>query len=253
MTLKERQKKILQQIQKAGYVGIEELVEQFTVSAQTIRGDLNQLADQGLLVRQHGGASVASSVFNSNYIDRRNDFSKEKDAIARKIAELMPDRSSVFLTPGTTMLAVARALIKRTDLKIITNNVEAAQILVQQERFDVILIGGHLEARNMGVGGTTALNAVREYRADYCIFSAGGIDTRGELLEYHESEAAVVKAMLECSRKSVLAVDHSKFGRLASVRIGSLHEITTLVTDKKLPANIDKVLKNSALKVITAK
>ena len=162
MTLKERQKKILQQIQKAGYVGIEELVEQFTVSAQTIRGDLNQLADQGLLVRQHGGASVASSVFNSNYIDRRNDFSKEKDAIARKIAELMPDRSSVFLTPGTTMLAVARALIKRTDLKIITNNVEAAQILVQQERFDVILIGGHLEARNMGVSGTTALNAVRE-------------------------------------------------------------------------------------------
>ena len=253
MTVNDRRERILELIRGSGYLAIEDLAAHFRVTPQTIRGDLNLLADEGRLIRHHGGASIPSSVRNTSYDDRHSEFAREKAGIAERIAKWLPDRTSVFLSLGTTTLAVARALAVRQELKVITNNLEAAQALVVQPGIEVIVLGGRLEARNLGVSGTSTLAAVEQYRADVCVFSVGGIDAEGNLLDYHESEVAVVRAMLRRARKSVLAVDHSKFGRTGSVRIAAIAEVSAIVTDKALPAHMRKLVRAHPVEVLTAK
>ena len=253
MSVKARRERILKLIRESGYSPIEELAAHFLVTPQTIRGDLNRLADEGRLVRHHGGAAIPSSIANTTYADRHSEFAREKSGIADAIAQWLPDRCSVFLTLGTTTLAVARALAVRKELKVITNNLEAAQALVAQPGIEVMVLGGRLEARNLGLSGTSTQAAVEQYRADFCVFSVGGIDMEGNLLDYHESEVAVVRTMLKRARKSVLVVDHSKFGRTASVRIGALTDVFAIVTDKALPPSLRRLLGRHPVEVLKAK
>lgn len=250
MTSSARRERILELVKSQGYMPIDDLVAHFQVTPQTLRGDLNRLADEGRLIRHHGGASMPSSVANSAYALRRTEFAREKALIAQTVAQWLPDRCSLFMTPGTTMLAVAQGLRLRQGLKVITNHLEAAQALAQQPDCEVIVLGGHLEPRNLSVSGTTTLAAVEGYRADLCLFSVGGIDPDGSLLEYHESEADVARLMLQRSRQRVLVVDHSKFGRTASVRIGSITEVTAVATDQPLPPAMRKLLRGQGVQVL---
>lgn len=245
-----RRERIVELLRSHGYLPIDDLVAQFKVTAQTLRGDLNQLADDGRLIRHHGGASLPSSVNNSAYALRRADFAREKVLIAQTVANWLPDRCSLFMTPGTTMLAVAQGLRLRQGLKVITNHLEAAQALCQQPDCEVIMLGGHLEPRNLSVSGTTTLAAVEGYRADLCLFSVGGIDPDGSLLEYHESEADVARLMLQRARQRVLVVDHSKFRRTASVRIGAITDVTAIATDQPLPPPMRRMLRGHAVQVL---
>ena len=252
MTRAARSDRILELIRGSGYMAIEDLAAHFRMTPQTIRADLNRLADAGRLVRHHGGASIPSSVINTSYALRRSEFATEKALIAQRLAQWLPDRCSLFLSLGTTTLAVAHALRARTALKVITNSLEAAQAMVAQPGIDVILLGGRVEGRNLGVSGTTTLAVVEQYRADLCLFSVGGIDPDGSLLEYHESEAAVVRRMMQRARRRVLVVDHSKFGRTASVRVGSISEISALATDRPPPPAMRRLLREHGIEVLTA-
>ncbi len=238
-----RREKILSLIQQAGYMPIEALTSNFQVTPQTIRFDLNVLADEGRVVRHHGGASIPSSVINTDYDARRVDFADAKASLARAVADSVSDKSAVFIALGTTMLAMANALLARSGLKVITNHTEAAQVLAARPGFDVVVLGGRLDARNLGTTGPMTVEAVAGYRPDVCIFSAGGVDHEGNILDYYEHEAAVVRLMLRRARRSILAVDHSKFGRSASVLVGNVADIDQLVTDKAPPAAIRKLLK----------
>lgn len=245
-----RREKILALIKQAGYMPIETLVASFQVTPQTIRVDLNMLADEGRLVRHHGGASIPSSVINTDYDARRADFADAKASLATAVARSLSDKSSVFLALGTTLLAVAQALTVRSGLKIITNHTEAAQVLARQAGFDVVLLGGRLDPRNLGVTGPMTLEAVASYRPDVCIFSAGGIDAEGNILDYYEHEAAIARLMVKRSRRSILVVDHSKFGRSASVMVGHVAEIDQLYTDKPPPSGLKKLLKQHKTELI---
>lgn len=253
MTSAGRRDRILQLLRSRGYMAIDDLVAHFKVTPQTLRGDLNRLADEGRLIRHHGGASMPSSVANSAYPLRRGEFAREKSLLAQTAAAWLPDRSSLFLTPGTTTLAVAQALHVRQGLKVITNHLEAALVLASQPDTEVIVLGGRLEARNSSCSGTGTLAAVEGYRADVLVFSVGGIDAEGSLLEYHESEADVARRMLRRARQRVLVVDHSKFGRTASLHLGSITDVDVIVTDQPLPAPMRRLLQGRAVQVLTAR
>ncbi len=253
MTSAARRERILELIKDRGYMPIDDLVAHCRVTPQTLRSDLNRLADAGRVIRHHGGASMPSSVINSSYALRRTEFAREKALVAERLAQWLPDRCSLFLTLGTTMLAVAQRLTIRKDLKVITNNLEAAQVLVAQPGIEVIVLGGRLERRNLGVSGTSTLAAVEQYRADLCLFSVGGIDPDGSLLDYHESEVDVVRLMLQRARQRVLVVDHTKFGRTASVRVGSITEVSVIATDQAPPPGIRKLLRGRQVEVLKAR
>lgn len=138
----QRHDAIIELVKQQGYVSTEELVEQFSVSPQTIRRDLNDLADQNKILRHHGGAALPSSSVNTPWHDRKSTQTAEKERIARKVAEQIPNGATLFIDIGTTPEAVAHALLDHSDLRVVTNNLNVANTLMKKDDFRVILAGG---------------------------------------------------------------------------------------------------------------
>ena len=139
-----RHSEILTIARETGKVTVEDLAARFNVTSQTIRRDLAELCDVGQLSRVHGGAVIPSGVIARGYEDRRSLASDAKDAIARMVAEQIPDGVSIFMNIGTTTEAVARALLKHRNLMVATNNLNVANILATSPNSEVIVTGGIL-------------------------------------------------------------------------------------------------------------
>lgn len=131
----QRHDAIIELVKKQGYVSTEELVEHFSVSPQTIRRDLNDLAEQNMILRHHGGAALPSSSVNTPWHDRKATQTAEKERIARKVASQIPNGSTLFIDIGTTPEAVAYALLDHSNLRIVTNNLNVANTLMVKRIF----------------------------------------------------------------------------------------------------------------------
>lgn len=156
----QRHNGIIELVKQQGYVSTEELVEHFSVSPQTIRRDLNELAEQNLILRHHGGAALPSSSVNTPWHDRKATQTEEKERIARKVAEQIPNGSTLFIDIGTTPEAVAHALLNHSNLRIVTNNLNVANTLMVKEDFRIILAGGELRSRDGGIIGEATLDFI---------------------------------------------------------------------------------------------
>ncbi|MEJ5073652.1 DeoR/GlpR family transcriptional regulator [Enterobacter ludwigii] len=238
----QRHDAIIERVKKQGYVSTEELVEQFAVSPQTIRRDLNDLAEQKMILRHHGGAALPSSAVNTSWQDRRATQAAEKERIARKVASQIPNGAALFIDIGTTPEAVAHALMEHSDLRIVTNNLNVANTLMVKEDFRVILAGGELRSRDGGIIGEATLDFISQFRLDYGILGISGIDSDGSLLEFDYHEVRTKRAIIENSRHVMLVVDHSKFGRNAMVNMGSISLVDAVYTDVMPPAGVLKVI-----------
>ncbi len=235
--LNTRQAAILKMIEQNGSATIDELEASFEVTPQTLRRDLNLLAEANLIQRFHGGASagVSTSTRNLPYQDRQIRNLREKEAIARCIASQIPDHSSLFINIGTTTETIAQALMQHAGLQVVTNNLHVASLMSQKEDFRVIVTSGEVRARDGGIVGEATTDFVRQFRLDFGIIGISAIDEDGTLLDYDYREVKVAQAIIEHSRQVFLAADHSKFGRSAMVRLGSITQASQFFTDR-LPA-----------------
>ncbi|MDM7483529.1 MAG: DeoR family transcriptional regulator, partial [Vibrio metschnikovii] len=153
-----RHQEIIELVQTQGFVSTEELVERFNVSPQTIRRDLNELADANQLRRNHGGATIATSSENSSYHTRQVTSQAEKEKIAAALVKHIPDGATLFIDIGTTPEAIARALmLEHHHLRVVTNNINVATILMSKPDFNIILAGGEVRNKDGGVTGEATL------------------------------------------------------------------------------------------------
>jgi DeoR family glycerol-3-phosphate regulon repressor len=247
--LNPRQSKILDLVHRQGFATIEELTRLFEVTAQTIRRDINALCAQDLLRRYHGGAGLPSSVENAPYDRRQIMLHREKQAIAKLVACQIPDRASLFLNIGTTTEAVADALLDHVRLRVITNNLNVANLLSRHEDFEVIIAGGLVRSRDRGIVGEATIDLIRQFKVDYGIIGISGVDTDGSLLDFDYREVRVAQAIIENSRQVFLVADHSKFGRNALVRLGHVSQVDVLFTDRAPPAPIAEMLRAAEVKL----
>ena len=239
-----RHKGIIELVQKNGYVSTENLVEHFKVSPQTIRRDLNELADENKIRRHHGGATTQKSSENTSYSARKVMQSHEKDSIAEALVKHIPDGATLFIDIGTTPESIAKELVKKhKDLRVVTNNINVAGILMGNKDFKVILAGGEVRNRDGGIVGEATLDFIKQFRLDFGILGISGIDYDGSLLDFDYHEVRVKKAIIENSRRIYLAVDHTKFGRNAMVNLGNISELDMLITDITPPDEIVAILK----------
>ncbi|MFD1804876.1 DeoR/GlpR family transcriptional regulator [Pasteurella oralis] len=243
-----RHQKIVDLVTQKGYVSTEELVALLDVSPPTIRRDLNELAEKNLIRRHHGGAASPSTAENSDYAERKNFFLKGKNCIAQQVATLIPNGASLFIDIGTTPEAVANALLNHQKLRIVTNNINAAYILMQNDTFDIILAGGSLR-QDGGIIGEATIAFISQFRLDFGILGISGIDLEGSLLDYDYHEVQVKRAIIESSRKTFLVTDHSKFSRRAMVRLGSIADVEHVFTDASPPDPILEILKANHVKL----
>lgn len=226
-----RQAEILTLARTQGRVEVDDLAVRFAVTPQTIRKDLNDLCDQKLLSRVHGGAILASGVENLNYEARRQIAAEEKRGIGAAAAALIPNKTSLFINIGTTTEEVARALRGHEDLLVITNNLNVALMLHTQPRFEVIVAGGPVRRTDGAVVGAAAVDLIRQFKVDTAVIGVSAIDEDGALLDFDYREVRVSQAIIENARRVILVADRLKLERSAPVRIAHLSQIQTFVTD----------------------
>ncbi len=233
--MNKRQGEILKMVQRQGFVSIEALAQSFNVTPQTIRRDINELCDQQLLTRYHGGAGISSSVENIAYVTRQVLCLQEKQRIARLVARHIPNRASLFINIGTTAEEVAKALVDHEGLRVITNNLNVAAVLSGNPSCEVIVAGGLVRQRDLGVTGEATIDFIRQFKVDFGVIGISGIDQDGSLLDFDYREVKVAKVIIENSRQVFLAADHTKFGRNALVRLCDLTQVDALFTNQTPP------------------
>ncbi len=231
MPLAFRQQEIVDLARTEGRVLVDELAQRFGLSQQTIRRDLNELCDQGLLSRVHGGAVLATATENLAYDARRSMSASEKDAIGQSCAAEIPNNCSLFINIGTTTEAVARALTHHKGLLVITNNLNVASILMPCTGVEVIVAGGMVRRSDGALVGEATADFVKQFKVDFAVIGASAIDEDGALLDYDYREVRVAHALLENARQAYLVSDQSKLSRTAPVRIGHFRQLTAFFTD----------------------
>ena len=235
MALNSRQTEILDIARSEGRVLVEELAQRFDVTLQTIRRDLGDLAEAGLVDRVHGGAVARTGVVNLGYEQRRRMNEGAKAAIARACAAEIPDNCSLILNLGTTTEAVARELIHHRNITVVTNNMNVANTLVANPGCEIMVTGGALRRSDGGLVGELATQFIEQFKVDYAIIGTSALDHDGDMLDFDLAEVRVSRAILRQARRVYLVTDHSKLGRSAPARIASLSELDAVFTDLPLP------------------
>jgi DeoR family transcriptional regulator, glycerol-3-phosphate regulon repressor len=248
-----RQSDIVDLAHDLGRVNVEDLAQHFSVTPQTIRKDLNELCDSGMLQRVHGGATLSTRVTNVGYDSRRAIASAEKRRIGIEAASLIPNNCSLFINIGTTTEQVATALRNKKNILAITNNINVVNILMGSPGIEVIVAGGAVRHTDGGVIGESAGDFIRQFKVDFAIIGVSGIDEDGSLLDFDYREVKVAQAIIENSRHTILVADSMKFERSAPVRMGHISQIDTLVTDQPLPDNLSKACNEGDVIVQLAK
>lgn len=250
--LDRRRREILEKVAVSGFMTIDALATHFDVTPQTIRRDINEMAEEGLIARYHGGAASQSTTENAAYTDRQVLNLDAKRKIARLVAQHIPEGASLFINIGTTTEEVARALSEHKNLKIITNNLHVAEICAANPGFEVIIAGGVVRQRDFGIIGEATIDFISQFKVDYAIIGISGVDEDGSLMDFDYREVRVARAIISNSRQTFLCTDISKFGRRAMVRLGHLSEVDALFTDITPGKSWDSILEQADLSVYCA-
>ena len=248
----DRQNRILEIAKHSGRVAVEELSAQFGVSAQTIRKDLNDLCERGLLDRIHGGAIIGSTVENVGYEARRLIARDAKQAIGQAAARLVPNDSSILINIGTTTEEVAKALRDHVGILAITNNINVANILRAHPKHEVIIASGVVRHSDGGIVGDAAVEFIRRFKVDYAVIGVSAIEANGDLMDYDYREVSVARTIMANARKVILVADATKFERTAPVRISPISAVDVFVTDYLPEAALRATLAEANVKLIEA-
>lgn len=229
-----RQQAIMKYIREYGTAQVESLAESFKVTPQTIRRDLNQLYDQELVLRVHGGAIIKDNVENLGYRPRKILMAEEKSAIAQRAAQLLPNDVSLFINIGTTTEKVAEYLVSHRGLLVITNNINVASLLWPYRGLEIMVANGTIRHQDGGIVGSSTEEFIKQFKVDYAVIGCSSIEN-SELFDFDLREVRVAQAIIKRARSIILVTDSIKFGRRAPIRLGDLSQVDYLVTDSGIP------------------
>jgi DeoR family glycerol-3-phosphate regulon repressor len=233
---------------------VDQLAEKLGVTLQTVRRDVQRLADDGLLTRFHGGVRVPSSTIeNIAHPQRENLNAEGKLRIARAVAAEVPNDCSLILNIGTTTEAIAQALLRHTGLRVITNNLNVATILSGNTSCEVIVAGGSVRPRDRAVVGEATIDFIRQFKVDIALIGVSSIEADGSLRDFDLREVKVAQTIIAQGREVWLAADASKFNRPAIIQLGALSQIDRLFTDAEPPAPFAQLLQAAQVQLDIAK
>ena len=248
MNANPRQIKLLDMVRTHGSASVEQLADQLGVTLQTVRRDVQRLAETGLLTRFHGGVRVPGSTVENLAHQQRESLNAEgKARIARAVARRVPNGCSLILNIGTTTEAIARALLHHKRLRVITNNLNVAAILCGNTDCEVIVAGGVVRPRDRGIVGEAALDFIRQFKVDIALIGISGIEPDGSLRDFDYREVRVAQTIIAQAREVWLAADSSKFNRPAMVELATLPQIDWLFTDQEPPEPFPALLEKAGV------
>jgi DeoR family transcriptional regulator, glycerol-3-phosphate regulon repressor len=238
-----RQLHLLETVRARGSATVEQLAEMLGVTLQTVRRDVQRLAEAGLLARFHGGVRVPSSTTeNLGHRLRESLHADGKARIARAVAAQVPHDCSLILNIGTTTEAIAKSLLQHRGLRVITNNLNVANILADNADCEVIVAGGSVRSRDRAIVGEATMDFIRQFKVDIALIGCSGIEADGTVRDFDLREVKVAQTIVAQAREVWLAADASKFNRPAMVQLAELAQIDRLFTDAAPPAPFPDLL-----------
>ncbi|WP_374315656.1 DeoR/GlpR family DNA-binding transcription regulator [Aquabacterium sp.] len=232
-----RQLSLLEEVRTRGAVSVERLASRLNVTMQTVRRDVQRLAEAGLLQRFHGGVSLPPTPPSASAWKERQAVKAEAKArIARSVVAAIPAGSTLMLGNGTTLVAVAQELLKKTGLTVITHNLLAASVLAEHPDCKLHVAGGLLRHRDSALEGDSTVAFMKQFKVDIAIISAMGIEADGSLRDLDRRETPVAQALIGQARETWLAVDVSKFNQTALASAATLSQVKRVFTEGLPPA-----------------
>jgi DeoR/GlpR family transcriptional regulator of sugar metabolism len=233
-----RQAKIRDRFADKPGVSIAELAREFGVSEMTIRRDLAALAEKSQIQRTHGGAMLTERmILEFDYRERRETNRAAKRAIATEARKQVRSGQRIILDTGTTTLELASLLNDGTDLTVITPSLAVASELQHAPGVTVVLLGGAVRRGSPDLTGAVTEHSLELFAADLVFQGADAIGQDGSIYNSDLQLAKVDKLMRGVATRCCVLADHSKIGRTALARNGSLADVDVFITDKAAPAD----------------
>lgn len=244
MLAAERRSRIVSEVRRAGAAAVADLAATLDVSEMTVRRDIDVLAQQGVLDKVRGGATIprVSDRSDVDFASQTRLRLAEKNAVARSAAELVEPGMAIGLSGGTTAWALARVLRGIPDLTIVTNSLPVADVFARPDRADepytqtVVLTGG-VRTPTDALVGPIAVRALEVLHCDLVFLGVRGVDLQAGLTTSNLLEAETNRALIAAGSTSVVLADHSKWGAVGLTTIVDVDEIDRLIMDDALPAD----------------
>ena len=258
MFREERLQLISERLLAGQAVYVDELARDFEVSPSSIRNDLAELEERGLLKRTHGGA-IASARLPGRMVTQKSSFElrkatdqAEKSAIGRAAAAMIKAGDTLMIDGGSTTLHVTRHLAGKSGLTIITNAVSLLPDLMAMPEARIYVSGGLLDTQFETLVGEMTADAIGRFRTSKAILGIDGISADGGLSVTDPAVAATKRRMMAASNELIIVADHTKLDQVCLVPVAPLTEVDYLVTDSGAPADLVEAIRAYGPKVIVA-
>ena len=250
MLSQQRQQQILEFIKSHKSAQITELSDTFGISQSTIRRDLREMEDNGVINRVHGGAVLVENQFEASVRQRSHEHSQEKHRIGQAAAELVQDGETIIITSGSTTGAMLPFLADKQNLTIITNAITIAYDLGQYPDIEVIVLGGWMRRSEYSLLGHIAMQALQDLQASKIFHGVYGIDAEIGLTGTFLPEVQTDRALFAAARELIILADSSKFDNVGPVRLAPVDDVSMLITDENIPIQQIEALERKGVQVI---
>jgi DeoR family galactitol utilization operon repressor len=244
--LTEREREIVRLLAEDANISVVQLADRLGVSAVTVRSDLNNLAQKGVIVRTRGGATPA---FHPNVIVRQNLMVEEKNRIAQAAADLVEDGDTIMIEAGTTTALIAKYLLGKRFVNIVTNSTLIFPFARINPGVHLTVVGGEFRPSTESLVGPVALAQLERFHVRLAFVGTDGFSLDGGLTTHMVDGAEIVRRMSERSDETVLVADSGKHGRIGFVHVLPVTSVARLVSDSGLPDEAVAALQEAGIAV----
>ena len=246
-----RHHKIIELMERHGTASVHDLADALGCTEMTIRRNLDQLQEQGIVKREHGYAYLlkTSSAHSSEQSRRYNDYVPEKKAIAREAFSMIRPGMSICLDSGSTIQYLVEMLPDRFPLSVITSSLDAAMTMSERPDIQTLMPGGFLHHRNRSLLVDDA-DELQRYKSDIAFIACRSFQLPGGTFEYSQALTNTKRALVSVARQTVLLLDHSKWNVSSIFNCIPLEQIDVLITDDQAPEELIRRTEENGKKVI---
>lgn len=253
MFKEERLNAIRQSLEKNGRVNVRELAQQFNVSRMTIRRDLEELSDSGMIERTYGGAIAPyqpHKFLEPPFTERVNSNAQEKALIAREASQLVRPGDKIFLSAGTTAYMLAKELARRSNFTVVMNSILIASVIATNENIRALVLGGFVRHSELSLHGHLTQEGLKGLHLDKVFIGIRGIHPEYGLSNDTPWEVMTDRGVLSVSDQIIVLADHTKFGHVATNVIAPLEKVNTLITSTLTPSEMIEKIRSRGVNVI---
>ncbi|MFD6439560.1 DeoR/GlpR family DNA-binding transcription regulator [Peribacillus sp. NPDC060186] len=234
MLAAERKIKIIEYVRKHNVASVAQLSQDFGVHEATIRRDLSEIEKEGRLRRTHGGVVLVEGVSSEpSFTVRASERVEEKIRIAERAAEMIEEGDNIILDSGTTTLQIAKALVNKSNLTIVTNDINIAAELRDCKDIKVIVTGGILYPESYMLNGLFTDNALKTLHVSKAFIAIPAFHPKRGLTHFDDRLVSSKRSMIEAATETIVVTDHTKLGGVSLHMVAPIDQIKTLITGKE--------------------